>query len=97
MFRASAPAFVAPKPHIKIFFVRNSQHRTWYLLASESSPSKAEGADLSRPAEAPDPGEIIPESWATSSRNDGRHHVGTTGSFPPESAAYRSSCKFRRY
>src|SRR5207249_9187575 len=51
---------------------------------------KAEGADLSRPVEAPDPtGEIIPEWWATSSRNDGRdhlgiggrHHPGTTGGF----------------
>jgi hypothetical protein len=50
---------------------------------------KAEEADLSRPAEAPDPGEIIPEWWATSSRNGGRdhlgiggrHHSGTTGDF----------------
>src|SRR3954447_25909983 len=33
---------------------------------------KTEGADLSRPAEAPDPG-------ARSSRNGGRHHLGTVG------------------
>ena len=45
-------------------------------------PSKAKGADLSRPAEAPDPGrdhsemvgDIIAERWARSSRNDGRLH-----------------------
>src|SRR4051812_9938333 len=39
---------------------------------------KTEGADLSRPAEAPDPG-------ARSSRNGGRHHLGTVGEIIPES------------
>jgi hypothetical protein len=33
---------------------------------------KAEGADLSQPAEHRAPGEIIPEWWAASSRNRGR-------------------------
>ena len=50
------------------------------------SPSKAEGADLSRPAEVPDPGEIIPEmvgdiiseSWAASCRNDGQLPYGNS-------------------
>jgi hypothetical protein len=42
------------------------------------SPSKVEGADLSRPAEAPDP-------RAKSSRNGGRHHLGTVGEIISES------------
>ena len=32
-------------------------------------------------------GEIIPESWAASHRNDGRIHLGIVGAFSPESAA----------
>jgi hypothetical protein len=51
------------------------------------SPSKAEGADLSRPAEAPTPGEIIPESWVTSSRNGGRDHLGMADGIIPERRA----------
>jgi hypothetical protein len=39
---------------------------------------KAEGADLSRPAEAPDP-------RAKSSRNGGRHYLGTAGEIISES------------
>src|ERR1700730_9582480 len=36
--------------------------------------------DLSRPAEAPaTPGDIIPEWWATSSRNGGRNYLGIGG------------------
>jgi glycosyltransferase involved in cell wall biosynthesis len=49
---------------------------------------EAKGADLSRPAEAPSlPGEIIPEWWATSSRNGGRNYLGMVGGFIPESGA----------
>jgi hypothetical protein len=36
---------------------------------------------------APDPGDIIPEWWATSSRNGGRHYLGMAGGFIPESWA----------
>ena len=32
----------------------------------------------------PYPGDIIPEWWATSSRNAGRHHLGTVGGIIPE-------------
>src|SRR6266542_2634702 len=49
------------------------------LLASGPSFGRAKGADLSRPAEAPDPGKIIPEWWATSSRNAGRNYLGMGG------------------
>src|SRR5207249_2425350 len=41
-------------------------------------PLEAKGADLSRPAEAPTP-------RARSSRNGGRHHLGTTGEIISES------------
>src|SRR6266566_1077895 len=41
-------------------------------------PLEAKGADLSRPAEAPDP-------RARSSRNGGRHHLGTVGEIISES------------
>src|SRR3984893_13710186 len=51
------------------------------LLASGLSFATAKGADLSRPAEAPaTPGEIIPEWWATSSRNRGRLAPGISSS-----------------
>jgi hypothetical protein len=48
---------------------------------------EAKGADLSRPAEAPEPGrhhpgmvgDIISEPWAELSRNGGRHHSGIVG------------------
>src|ERR1700730_6271231 len=61
------------------------------LLASGLSFGTAKGADLSRPAEAPaTPGEIIPEWWATSSRNGGRDHLGMVGGIIPESWAARS-------
>ena len=41
----------------------------------QALPRQSEGADLSRPAEALDPGgEIIPESRARSFRNGGRDH-----------------------
>jgi hypothetical protein len=50
-------------------------------------PLEAKGADLSRPTEAPNPGEIIPEWWATSSQNGGQHHLGMVGGIIPESAA----------
>jgi hypothetical protein len=43
------------------------------LLPFGPSFGRAKGADLSRSAKVPDPGEIIPEWWATSSRNDGRN------------------------
>jgi hypothetical protein len=33
-------------------------------------------------------GEIIPESWAASRRNDERIHLGMVGAFSPESALY---------
>src|SRR5262250_239174 len=56
------------------------------LLAS-GPPLEAKGANLSRPAEAPDPGrdhpgmvgDIISERWAELSRNGGRHHSGIVG------------------
>lgn len=42
-------------------------------LLTSSLLRKAEGADLSRPAEGTrPPGEIISKWWATSSRNEGR-------------------------
>src|SRR5262249_39418832 len=57
------------------------------LLAS-GPPLEAKGTELSRPAEAPSlPGEIIPEWWATSSRNSGRNYLGLVGGFIPESWA----------
>jgi hypothetical protein len=31
-------------------------------------------------------GGIIPERWADSDRNGGRHHLGIVGGFSPESA-----------
>src|SRR5438552_17649311 len=50
--------------------------RTWRMAVLSagirSLLRKAEGADLSRPAEAPNP-------RARSSRNGGRHHLGTVG------------------
>jgi hypothetical protein len=63
--------------------------RAWSssLLAS-GPPLEAKGTDLSRPAEAPSlPGEIIPEWWATSSRNGGRNYLGMAGEIIPESWA----------
>jgi hypothetical protein len=58
------------------------------LLASGLSFGTAKGADLSRPAGAPTArGEIIPEWWATSSRNGGRDHFGMVGAIIPESRA----------
>jgi hypothetical protein len=51
-----------------------------FLLASGLSFGTAKREDLSRPAEAPAiPGDIIPEWWATSSRNGGRHYLGMGG------------------
>src|SRR3954453_13847866 len=55
---------------------------------------KTEGADLSRPAEAPDPGrdhpgmvgDIISERWARSSRNRWAGSSRNDGRLPPESA-----------
>jgi hypothetical protein len=47
----------------------------WHPVLSFGKP---EGADLSRPAEAPDP-------RAASSRNSGRHHLGTAGEIISES------------
>src|SRR4051812_7488284 len=55
---------------------------------------KTEGADLSRPAEAPDPGrdhpgmvgDIISERWARSSRNRWAASSRNDGRLPPESA-----------
>src|SRR3984893_5266178 len=59
------------------------------LLASGLSFGTAKGADLSRPAEAPaTPGEIIPEWWATSSRNGERHHLGTLSQCDPAPAPF---------
>jgi hypothetical protein len=62
--------------------------RRFSLLAS-GPPLEAKGADLSRPAEARDPGrnhlgmagDIISERWAELSRNGGRHHSGIMGRF----------------
>jgi len=36
-------------------------------------------------------GEIIPEWWAASGRNDGRIHLGMLGAFSPESAGQGQS------
>src|SRR5437763_1264271 len=47
------------------------------LCGHRVPPLEAKGADLSRPAEAPDP-------RARSSRNGGRHHLGTVGDIIPE-------------
>src|SRR5436309_14909026 len=62
--------------------------RTWRMVVLSAGIRSllwtAKGADLSRPAEAPDPpGEIIPEWWATSSRNGGRDHLGIGGRHHP--------------
>ena len=62
--------------------VRSASRRR--TLSSFSRPGlsfgTAKGEDLSRPAEAPAiPGDIIPERWATSSRNGGRHYLGMGG------------------
>src|SRR5438034_3589101 len=48
------------------------------LCGHRVPPLEAKGADLSRPAEAPDP-------RARSSRNGGRHHLGTVGEIISES------------
>ena len=40
-------------------------------------------------------GAIIPERWAASARNGGRHHLGMVGGFSPESAADISSTRDR--
>jgi hypothetical protein len=60
-----------------------STSRTWRMAVLSagirSLLRKAEGADLSRPAEASDP-------RARSSRNGGRHHLGTVGEIISESA-----------
>jgi hypothetical protein len=65
-----------------------STSRTWRMVVLSagirSLLRKSKGADLSRPAEAPPPpGEIIPEWWATSSRNGGRDHLGIGGRLHP--------------
>ena len=65
------------------------------LLASGSLLRKAEGADLSRPAEAPGPGrdhpgmvgDIISERWAELSRNGWAASFRNRGRLAPESAA----------
>src|SRR5437667_6214894 len=62
--------------------------RTWRMVVLSAGIRSllwtAKGADLSRPAEAPDPpGEVIPEWWATSSRNGGRDHLGMGGRHHP--------------
>jgi hypothetical protein len=44
----------------------------------------------------PPPGEIIPERWATSSRNGGRDHPGILGGFLPESAIWTPPPRNRR-
>jgi hypothetical protein len=55
----------------------------WHPVSPLEQPKER---DLSRPAEAPaTPGEIIPEWWATSSRNGGRRHPGIVGGLLPES------------
>jgi hypothetical protein len=71
----SAYGLVAP---IRLDWPKSrSTSRTWRMVVLSagirSLLRKAEGADLSRPAEAPD--------RARSSRNGGRHHLGTTGGF----------------
>jgi len=61
------------------------------------SESRRSGPEVGQQTH-PTPGEIIPECGATSSRNggarssrnSGRHHPGTTGGFPPESAEFDS-------
>jgi hypothetical protein len=81
--------------------------RTWRIVVlsagirvppSESRRSGPESASRGTPP----PGEIIPEWWATSSRNGGRdhlgirgrHHLGTTGGFiRNRQAAYHEACK----
>jgi hypothetical protein len=50
----------------------------------------AEPLRPSRSAEAPGPGEIIPEWCAKSSRNGGRDHLGMMGDIIPESRAASS-------
>src|SRR4249919_2930578 len=48
--------------------------------STKTTRLSTKGEDLSRPAEAPAiPGEIIPEWWATSSRNGGRNYLGMGG------------------
>ena len=71
-----------------------STSRTWRMVVLSagirSLPRKTKGADLSWPAETPDPGrdhpglvgEIISERWARSSRNGGRHHSEIVGGIP---------------
>src|SRR5436190_11338349 len=49
----------------------------WHPVSPLDEPKER---DLSRSAEAPaTPGEIIPEWWATSSRNGGRNYLGMGG------------------
>ena len=75
-----------------------STSRTWRMVVLSagirSLLRKAEGADLSRPAEAPDPGrdhpgmvgDIISERWARSSRNWWAASSRNDGRLHPESA-----------
>src|ERR1700688_946821 len=50
------------------------------LLASVPSSGKAKGADLNHSQQRSSfPGDIIPEWWARSFRNGGRHHPGKVG------------------
>jgi hypothetical protein len=49
------------------------------LLASNLSFGQAKGADPTPAENRFGPGDIIPESRATSSRNGGRDHFGTVG------------------
>src|SRR5215471_2790910 len=51
-------------------------------------PLEAKGTDLSRAGRGTShPGEIIPDWWATSSRNSGRNYLGMAGGIIPESWA----------
>src|SRR6266702_966343 len=82
--------------------------RTWRMVVLSAGIRSllwtAKGADLSRPAEAPDPGrghpgmvgDIISERWARSSRNGWAASSRNEGRLPPESANRHRGSRFTK-